>query len=142
MSDVDYRLPTNVRPIHYDLALKTDLSSSPPSFGGEALIDLEVTEDSTAITFNIHESLTVTHVAIAAAELKTTAAVQIPPSAITHDAKQERSVVDLAAMPGGKLLAGSKVKLFVRWESNLGDNMVGYYISKGDVDEATGKKPM
>lgn len=73
----EYRLPTNVVPTHYDLAFKTDLASSPPTFAGEALIDLEVKEDSSSLTFNIHESLKITHLAISAAELKTSAAVHI-----------------------------------------------------------------
>lgn len=106
------------------------------------MIDLDILEDSTSLVFNIHESLNVTNVALTSTELKTTAAVHIPKSAVSHDTKQERTKIDLQSLPGGGLKQGSKVKLFVRWESPLGDNMVGYYKSDGDLDEATGKKPM
>jgi aminopeptidase 2 len=44
-------------------------------------------------------------------------------------------------VPGGKLAAGTKAKLFFRWEAELGGNMVGYYKSDGDADD-NGKKPM
>jgi aminopeptidase 2 len=137
----EYRLPTTVYPRHYDLAFKTDLSTSPPTFGGEGLISLDILADTKDITFNLHPSLKVTHIALQATELKTAATVQIPVSALTVDEDQERGRVDLSNVPGGSLKQGSKVKLFLRWESELGGNMVGYYKSDGDKDEA-GNTPM
>lgn len=137
----EYRLPTNVYPRHYDLAFKTDLSSNPPTFSGEALISLDVTADSPSITFNLHPSLNVTHIGLQASELKTAATVQIPMSALSIDKDQERGKVDLSSVPGGALKQGSKAKLFFRWEGELRGNMVGYYKSDGDPDES-GKKPM
>lgn len=135
----EYRLPTNVVPRHYDLAFKTDLDNQ--RFSGEALIDLDVAETSKNIVFNLEESCQITHISIGTTEAKSSAAVRIPLSALAHDKKQERTTVDLAALPGGQVVGGSKIKLFVRWEAPLGDNMVGYYKSDGDADE-NGKKPM
>lgn len=136
----EYRLPTDVYPRHYELAFKTDLEASSPTFSGEALISIDVLNDTKALVFNHHDALKVTHLAIASTELKTTAAVQLPIKAFSLDKEQERGTIDLSSLPDGGLKAGSKVKLFMRWESDLGRNMVGYYESIGDEDK-NGKKP-
>lgn len=137
----EYRLPTDVVPTHYDLAFKTDLESSPPTFLGEALIDLDVRQDTKQIVFNLHPDLKVTNIGIKTLDQKTSTSVQIPVSALTFDKEQERGKVDVSSLPGGGLKTGSKTQLFLRWEAELGNNMMGYYKSEGDPDE-NGKKPM
>lgn len=158
----DYRLPTDVYPKvrhgrscriilcfcssckfslvqHYDVAIKTNLHTSPPTFSGEVLVHLDVKADTSKITFNVHPSLKVSHLAISSTELKSTAAVVLPTSALSVNEEQERGVVDLASLPDGGLKAGASAKLWLRFDGELKGNMVGYYKSEGDADEA-GKK--
>jgi aminopeptidase 2 len=123
--------------------VKTDLESSPPSFSGESLTHLDITSDITTLTFNLHPTLSVTHLAISSSDLKTTSSLVLPLTALSIDKDQERGAVDLSSLPGGGLKAGMKgVKLWTRFEAELGGSMVGYYKSEGDLDESTGKKPM
>lgn len=136
---VDYRLPTSVFPTHYELAFKTDLSAKKPYFSGEALIDLDVKENTKKLVFNVHPSVKVTNIAISTLEAKTQAAVHIPLKAYSTDEDQERGTVDLSSLPGGELKSGTKAKLFLRWENELGGNMVGYYLSEAEADDQ-GKK--
>lgn len=135
----DYRLPTDVVPTHYELAFKTDLAAAKPYFSGEALIDLDVKNTTKKLVFNVHPSVKVTNIALSVFESKTAAAVHIPLKAYSTDSDQERGTVDLASLPGGELKAGAKAKLFLRWENELGGNMVGYYLSEAEADE-NGKK--
>lgn len=55
--------------------------------------------------------------------------------------EQERATIDLAQLPGGGLQAGTQAKVWMRFEGELKGNMVGYYKSEGDADDA-GNKPM
>lgn len=130
----DYRLPTNVYPAHYDLAIQTDLAASPPSFSGAARIALNVLEDTSTVVFHLHPSLSVTHLAFGPANAET----DLPLSSISVNADNERATVDLSAVGGPK--AGSKASLFIRWEGKLG-SMMGYYRSDGDPDKE-GKRPL
>lgn len=135
-SATDYRLPTDVAPTHYEVAILTDLAQN--KFSGEALIHLDVLKDTSSLVFNIHPDLKVTHLAVKSTEAKTSAAVNLPVSALSIDKDQEGGTVKLDKLPGG-LKGGDKARLFVRWESELGDNMVGYYRSEAEADE-NGKK--
>lgn len=137
----EYRLPTDVVPTHYELAFKTDLESKPPSFLGEAMIDLDIKQDVKQVVFNLNPDLKVTNIGIKSLDQKTSTSIQLPMSALSVDKDQERGKVDVSSLPGGGLKAGSKAKLFLRWEAELGDNMMGYYKSEGDAD-ADGKKQM
>ena len=126
---------------HYDLAIKTNLHTSPPSFSGEVLVTLDVKETTSTLTLNAHPSLKITDAAIASSELKSTSSIVVPSSAIKVNEEQERATIDLAQLPGGGLQAGSQAKVWMRFEGELKGNMVGYYKSEGDADDA-GKKPM
>lgn len=134
---VDYRLPTDVTPTHYEVAILTDLVQN--KFSGEALVHLDVVNDTKELVFNIHPDLKVTHLAVGNTEAKASANVSLPTSALSIDKDQERGTVSLAKLPGGSIKAGTKTRLFVRWEAELGDNMVGYYRSEAEADEQ-GKK--
>lgn len=119
------------------------MHTSPPTFSGEGLIELDVLEDTKTLTFNLHPTLNITHLAISSSDLKSSSAVQIPVDTLTHDKDQERCIVDLSNLPNGSLRSGSKgVKLWTRFEAELGGSMAGYYKSEGDLSEETGKKPM
>lgn len=137
MPDTDYRLPTSVRPTHYELAIKTDLAASPPAFTGEVTITLEVVEDTAAVVFHVHSSLSITHLAISAGVVH-----EVPLSAVSKDEDKERVSIDLASLgAGGGLKKGQESKLFVRWEGELNGNMMGYYRSNSDPDKS-GKRLM
>ncbi|KAF8311309.1 hypothetical protein DL93DRAFT_2229778 [Clavulina sp. PMI_390] len=123
---IDYRLPTDTRPTHYDLTFKTDLEEL--KFYGYAIIDIDILADTDSITFN-------------AADIDFTDATILDSSsgqvhaqiARTDDSKQER--VQLKFPETFK--KGSKVQLSVGWKAELTDSMNGYYRSSFEQD---GKK--
>ena len=89
------------------------------------------------------KELKVTHMAITTSDLKSTSSLVLPSSALTVDEEKDRGIIDLKSLPGGGLKAGQKdAKVWFRFESELAGNMVGYYLSEGDEDEATKKKPV
>jgi len=141
-NDGEYRLPTSVTPVHYDLAYKTDLSSSPPSFSGEALVHLDINSQTSKVTFNVHHSLNITHIAVSTSELKSTSNHVLDLAKLKIDKEKERGTIDLGELPGGGLKADSKAKIWFRFESELGGSMMGYYKSIGDPDSETGVKPV
>ncbi|CAD6573132.1 MAG: Aminopeptidase 2 mitochondrial, partial [Tremellales sp. Tagirdzhanova-0007] len=137
-----YRLPTTVSPKHYDLIFKTDLSSSPPQFSGEALITLDVHSDTPKLIFNLSSTLKISHIAIASSDLKTESSMVLSLSALSIDESQERGTLDLTSLPSGGLKAGSKgVKVWMAFEAELAGTMTGYYKSEGDPDDS-GMKPV
>lgn len=128
---------------HYDIAVKTDLISSPPTFSGESIITLDIENDTSTLVFNAHKSLKISHIAISTNDLKTSSTLVIPVDQLTLDEDQERGKLNLSSLPGGGLKAGTKgVKVWMRFEGELQGNMVGYYKSEGSTDEETGKKQM
>jgi aminopeptidase 2 len=52
------RLPTSLRPVHYDLVVRTDLDPDRLSFDGFVKIELEVLETTSMIVLNAASSLT------------------------------------------------------------------------------------
>ncbi|KAL5636049.1 hypothetical protein ACGC1H_004760 [Rhizoctonia solani] len=121
-SPAEYRLPTNVRPTHYDLTIQTDLEAL--TFKGFVIVDLDVLEETSTITFNsseliLHEEgLTVTSDA-----LKTEQTQSVKLTGV--DQKSERASIQLVtALP-----KGSKAKLRVGYEGKLTGSMLGYYYS-------------
>ncbi|CUA72325.1 hypothetical protein RSOLAG22IIIB_00991 [Rhizoctonia solani] len=121
-SDAEYRLPTNVRPTHYDLTIQTDLEAL--TFKGFVIVDLDMLEETSKITFNsseliVHEDgLTITSDA-----LKTEQTQSVKLTGV--DQKSERASVQLpTALP-----KGSKAKLRVGYEGKLTGSMLGYYYS-------------
>ncbi|OWZ56597.1 aminopeptidase 2 [Cryptococcus neoformans] len=138
----DYRLPTSVYPNHYDIVIKTDLLSSPPTFSGEALITLDVNSSTSELVFHLNKELSITNIAISTSDLKTTSSLVIPKEELKLDEEKERATISLDKLPGGGLKEGTKdVKVFFKFESELHASMFGYYRSEGDADE-NGKKPI
>lgn len=136
-------LPRTALPTHYDVVVKTDLTSSPPAYSGEMLVTLDVHEDTHQLVFNVHEAVNITHIAASSSDLKTSSAVVLPLEALEKQPKTARGVLDLKSLPGGGFKAGTKgAQVWFRFESPLARDMMGYYLSEADVDEETGKKPV
>ncbi|KAG8687839.1 Aminopeptidase 2 mitochondrial, partial [Ceratobasidium sp. 395] len=118
----EYRLPTNVRPSHYDLTIQTDLEAL--TFKGFVIVDLDILEETKTITFNssdlvLHEEgLTVTSDALKTEQTQTVKLANV-------DQKSERASVQLAT----PLPKGSKAKLRMGYEGKLTGSMLGYYYS-------------
>jgi aminopeptidase 2 len=130
------RLPTNILPTHYDVAIQTDLESTPPTFLGEAVITLNVASDDTELSFNLNSSaVKITHLALSAGSAAVT---QLDIATISFDEEWEVATVDLMSVGGIKT---GEAKLFVRWEGELSGNMNGYYKSVGTPDE-NGNRPV
>ncbi|CEL52347.1 hypothetical protein RSOLAG1IB_00887 [Rhizoctonia solani AG-1 IB] len=118
----EYRLPTNVRPTHYDLTIQTDLEAL--TFKGFVIVDLDILEETSTITFNSSElilhgdSLSVTSEA-----LKTEQTQSVKLTGV--DQKSERASVQIST----PLPKGSKAKLRIGYEGKLTGSMLGYYYS-------------
>lgn len=127
----------------YDIVIRTDLKSSPPTYAGEAVATVDVQSSTSKLEFHAGKNLSITHIAISSSDLKTTSAQLIPLSALSYDAATERAVLDLKDLAGGGLKEGQKgVKVWFRFEAELEKSMHGYYKSEGDLDEKTGEKPV
>lgn len=119
----EYRLPTNVRPTHYDLTIKTDLEKL--EFEGFAKISLDVLQETSSIVLN-------------------TADLELGKASIYSDAlkieqEQYEESVDTASerityIFSTVLPAGSKAELKVGFSGKLTGSMTGYYKSMYEVD--------
>ncbi|EEB91169.1 hypothetical protein MPER_10513, partial [Moniliophthora perniciosa FA553] len=113
----DYRLPTNVTPVHYDLTIRTDLKAS--KFFGTIQIDLDINEESSQIVLNAID-LQIEDVSITTAEDQV-----FIPIAQSLDKERERATFHFPT----KLKARSTVKLHIKFEADLTQNLAGYYKS-------------
>jgi aminopeptidase 2 len=105
------------------------------------LIDLSTRSSTSSLTFHLAQNVTITHIALQTAELKSTTSQSLPLDSLTFDEDKERVTVDLKQIPGEGLKAGSEAKLWVRFESELTGSMAGYYRSEGETGD-DGKKPV
>ncbi|KAJ7727203.1 leucyl aminopeptidase [Mycena metata] len=115
-----YRLPTNVKPLHYDLAFWTDLKSL--EFGGLANIDLDILKETSAIVLNCADTLSVTEASIHCAALKTN---QVQAAQIVIQENLGRVTLNFLA----SLRAGSKAQIKLKYNAKLSGSMTGYYKS-------------
>ncbi|KAG9049074.1 Aminopeptidase 2 mitochondrial [Tulasnella sp. UAMH 9824] len=120
-SDAEHRLPTNVRPTHYDLTFKTDLEEL--TFKGYGIIDLDVVDDTKEIVFNASADLSISDISIHDEALKTE---QVQSAIEIKIQKYEERVT--ARFAHG-LPKGSKAKLHLSWGAKLTGSMIGYYYS-------------
>ncbi|KAF5386438.1 hypothetical protein D9757_005908 [Collybiopsis confluens] len=115
---MDYRLPTNVSPSHYTLAILTDLAQH--KFRGTVEIDLKVNEDTSTIVLNsanlqlADASVTITQAGPGEAFVPVSQSV---------DAISERATFVFPST----FKAGSALQLFIAFEGELSGNLVGYY---------------
>ncbi|KAF8198244.1 leucyl aminopeptidase [Mycena galopus ATCC 62051] len=123
-----YRLPTNVKPLHYDLTFWTDLESL--EFGGFVTVDLDILEEASAIVLNCSDDLKLDDASVRCAALD---ADQLRSVAISTDKELKRATLNLiTALP-----AGSKVQVKISYSAKLRDSMNGYYKSAWNRDGKT-----
>ncbi|QIX00043.1 hypothetical protein AMS68_005560 [Peltaster fructicola] len=110
-------LPTNVKPLHYDLTLEPDLEKF--TFRGTVAIELDVVEDTTSVSLNTLE--------LEIQEAKVTSAgktVSSSPKLSYNEDTQTTKVEFDQHIP-----AGSKAMLTLNFTGALNDNMAGFYRS-------------
>ncbi|KAK7039363.1 aminopeptidase 1 [Favolaschia claudopus] len=116
-----YRLPTNVKPSHYNLVFWTDLESL--EFGGVATVDLDILQETTSIILNCSADLKLREASIHCTDL---GANEVQ-SAVTITADEElcRATLNFAnALP-----SGSKAQAKISYTAPLRATMNGYYKS-------------
>ena len=140
-----YRLPTDLKPTHYDVVVRTDLKEL--KFDGYVvaqyvlyvasyqsyvltLSSLDVVEDTSSIVFNTAK------LGLGAARVSSTSLKQEfvqTSSAFAFDEDNERATIKLP----GTLTAGSKVTVKIDFDGELTGSMMGYYRSAYEVDGKT-----
>ncbi|KAA1467279.1 leucyl aminopeptidase [Dentipellis sp. KUC8613] len=119
----EFRLPTDVRPTHYDLTVRTDLENE--KFDGVVRIDLDIVRPTDTIVLNAAPNVKLGAVSVTAAGL----AGPLMPTETAYDAPSERATFKL----GQSLQAGTKASLRVAYSSVLDGSMMGYYRAKGKM---------
>jgi len=131
-----YRLPTDLRPRHYDLTIRTDLQKE--NFSGFVKIEcankcylsrffesrvtsLDVLKATNVVTFNAATELNLGHSTLVVAS----SAEELAPVETKFDASTQRA----SLIFGEELPAGSKAILRINFEAVLTDSLTGYYKS-------------
>ncbi|KAJ6510778.1 peptidase M1, membrane alanine aminopeptidase [Mycena sanguinolenta] len=128
ISQNKYRLPTNVKPSHYDLTFWTDLASL--TFGGFVTIDLDILEETSAIALNCSDDLKLGDASIPCSPLD---AHELQPAQIVVDKERGRATLNFSAA----LPAGSKAQVKISYTAMLRGSMNGYYKSAWQQDGKT-----
>ncbi|PCH39551.1 hypothetical protein WOLCODRAFT_29621 [Wolfiporia cocos MD-104 SS10] len=116
----EYRLPTNVKPTHYDLTVRTDLQEH--TFDGVVKINLDVKSETSTIVFNTSD-LTLEDISLQSDAL----GASLAPTETTYNKESERGTLSFAkALP-----TGSKATLRIAFAGKLTGSMMGYYRSVG-----------
>ncbi|EMD34526.1 hypothetical protein CERSUDRAFT_86618 [Gelatoporia subvermispora B] len=123
-----YRLPTNVKPTHYNLTVRTNLENL--TFDGFVKIDLDIQTPTDTFVLNTTE-LEIGDVSIRSDGVD---AEQVAVSR-SFDTTQERGTFVFPS----KFPAASKAQLKLAFEGTLKPSMMGYYVSKGK-SEGTSKR--
>ncbi|KAH9857712.1 leucyl aminopeptidase [Lenzites betulinus] len=120
----DYRLPTDVKPTHYDLTVWTDLENS--TFEGIVHIDLHVNTETNTVVLNT------ANLELGEAALKSGSALERAetPSAHAFDTTNERVTYTFPSA----LAAGTSARLSVPFKGVITGDMLGYYLSTGGKD--------
>ena len=113
-------LPTNVVPKHYDVTLEVDFDKF--IFKGVAIIDLDVAEESTAISLNTLE------LDIHSTTVHADGALITSSPTLSYDADTQTTTFELG--DGKKLSKGQQVQLKHTYTGQLNDKMAGFYRSK------------
>ncbi|MCJ1377275.1 Aminopeptidase 2 mitochondrial [Xylographa soralifera] len=118
-------LPTNVKPLHYDLTLEPDFEKF--TFEGKVVIDLDVKEETTSISLNAVE-IEIHSTTITSGETQITSS----PKVSFNEAKQTVTLSFDKA-----IAAGSKAQLTHTFTGSLNDKMAGFYRSSYDHPDGT-----
>ncbi len=119
-----HRLPDNVRPVCYRLALEPDLTAF--TFAGRAEVEADVTERTSEVTLNAAE------LRIASAQVQTPDGAAMDADAIDQDAKAERATLRFPSP-----LEPGRAVLRMEFTGVLNDQLCGFYRSSyTDADGA------
>ncbi|KAH8731493.1 peptidase family M1-domain-containing protein [Phaeosphaeriaceae sp. PMI808] len=118
-------LPTNVKPIHYDLTLEPNFEDF--TYEGTVVIDLDVSEDTTSISLNTNE-LKIHSTKVAANDNLVS---EFP--IISHDADSQTTKVSFDQT----IAKGSKAQLTMTFAGILNDNMAGFYRSSFKAEDGS-----
>ncbi|TCD67017.1 Aminopeptidase 2 mitochondrial [Steccherinum ochraceum] len=125
-----YRLPTDVKPTHYDLTIRTDLENL--KFDGFVIVHLNIVKDTSTIEFNVNVTeLHLGELILSSPALETSSVH--PASDLKIDAKQERAILALSST----LPAGTTATMKVGFEGPLAASMLGYYRSAWEHEGQT-----
>ncbi|KAF7361545.1 Aminopeptidase 1 [Mycena sanguinolenta] len=128
ISQDKYRLPTNVKPTHYDLTFWTDLESL--EFGGFVTVDLEILEEVSAIVLNCSDDLKLGDASVRCITLDVH---ELQSARIVADKELNRATLNFnTALP-----AGSKAQVKISYTAMLRGSMNGYYKSAWQRDGKT-----
>jgi hypothetical protein len=122
------RLPTAVRPIGYDLTLRTDFDSTPPAFSAVIRTTLHVQESTHQVVFHAGPSLSLGSASVICADLPHPPAQQDVYR--SYDTSLERVTLHFLH----ELREGSQVVLTVYYTGVLESNMHGYYYCSTTID--------
>ncbi|GAW03490.1 leucyl aminopeptidase [Lentinula edodes] len=113
---MNYRLPTDVSPTHYDLTLLTDLTLH--KFRGTVEVALKVVTDTSKIVLNVAEL----HLSDASVTVAGEEEAFVPVSQAIDSIDQRATFVYPCTFT-----AGSSLKLFIAFEGKLNESLIGYY---------------
>ncbi|GJJ10179.1 hypothetical protein Clacol_004405 [Clathrus columnatus] len=126
MSNTQFRLPINVKPVHYDLLIKTDLEKL--EFYGTVSVqydNLDIWSDTKSLTFN-SSKLSIASVTVTYPDVGTQ---QVDLGHLTFDEKLEQVSFILPTA----LKKGSKVVLSIQYTHSLTNELKGYYYSTYEI---------
>jgi aminopeptidase N len=118
--NIDYRLPNNTRPIHYDVWLKTDIDQGIFDFSGRVTIHIEALENTNEITLH-YRQLTIVDVKLQRA---TGATLQ---SNVPFSVNETLEFVIIK--PTQRLISGSQYRIVINYIGELRDDDAGFYRS-------------
>ncbi|KAE8844596.1 hypothetical protein P3342_002106 [Pyrenophora teres f. teres] len=118
-------LPTNVKPLHYDLTLEPDFANF--TYQGTVTIDLDVVDDTTSITLNTNE------LKINSAKVTTGQQLIADSPTLTSDKDAQTTKVSFDQ----SISSGTKAQLTLAFSGILNDNMAGFYRSSFKADDGS-----
>jgi aminopeptidase 2 len=122
------RLPTTVRPVAYDLILRTDLDANPPSFSGVLRTTLRVVQSTHLLVFHAGPALS-----LGSASVISTGLPHDPAQEAVHrsyDPLLERMTLHFTS----KLEERTEVVFQIAFSGTLGKNTLGYYYSTASIN--------
>ncbi|KAI0075828.1 hypothetical protein K474DRAFT_1663834 [Panus rudis PR-1116 ss-1] len=125
----EFRLPTDLKPIHYDLTVRTDLEKL--KFDGFVKVDLDVKKTTSTVSFNVSH-IKLSKISITAPSLSEPFVAS--PDALKIDETAERATLELPTT----LPEGSKVQFSAGFEGELTGALMGYYRSSWEHEGKTG----